>query len=151
MRKVTILDTTEGANYLVDSSTKERVKANQQFVLPGETDPIDRPNTSYPIFHPKLSMGTDLLLIGIKAANNNTIFPAADPQTALPRSVDGLTGPSAVSFDGKLANGSYVPAGNYSMVVRALKIFGNRTNPRDYDTIRTVNFGITYAPPATSS
>lgn len=150
MRKVTILDTTEGANDLVDSSTKERVKANQQFVVPGETDPMDRANTSYPIFQPKLSMGTDLLLIGIKAANNNTIFPASAPQTALPRSVDGVTGPSAVSFTGQLANGSYVPAGNYSMVVRALKIFGNRTNPRDYDTIRTVNFGITYAPPATS-
>jgi hypothetical protein len=70
------------------------------------------------------------------------------PQTALPRSVDGATGPNPTPWMGGLANGSYVPAGNYSLVVRALKIFGNRTNPSDYETVRSVNFGITYAPPA---
>jgi hypothetical protein len=147
MRNVTILDTTEG-NYLVDSATQERIKANHQFVLPGETDPIDRANTSYPIFQTKLSMATNLLQYGIKATNNSTIFPAAAPQTGLARNVDDFAGPGTFSFNGQLADGSYLPAGNYSMIVRALKIFGNRTNLRDYDTVRTVNFGLTYAPPA---
>ncbi|KAJ5479059.1 hypothetical protein N7530_004568 [Penicillium desertorum] len=147
MRNVTILDTTEG-NYIVDSSTQERVKANHQFIFPGENDPIDRANTSYPIFQTKLSMATNLLQIGIKATNNSTIFQAAAPQTGLARTVDGVAGPGTFSFDGQLADGSYLPAGNYSMVVRALKIFGNRTNLRDYDTVRTVNFGFTYAPSA---
>ncbi|CAG8908989.1 unnamed protein product [Penicillium egyptiacum] len=150
MRNVTILDTTEGSNYIIDSTTKKRVQANQQFVLPGENDPIDTANTSYPIFQTKLSMGTDLLLIGVKAANGHTILPVSDPKTALPRTVEGVTGPGATSFTGVLANGSYVPAGNYSLVVRALKIFGNRANPRDYDTVQTVNFGITYASPVAS-
>jgi hypothetical protein len=146
MRNVTILDTKEGSKYLTDSATNERVQANQQFVLPNENAPINQANTSYPIFQTKLSMGTDLLLIGVKAANSSTIFPVAAPQTALPRTVEGLTDLKATSFTGQLANGSYVPAGNYSLVVRALKIFGNRANPRDYDTVKTVNFGITYAP-----
>ncbi|OQE13684.1 hypothetical protein PENFLA_c044G06886 [Penicillium flavigenum] len=145
MRNVTILDTTEG-NYIVDSSTQERVKANHQFIFPGKNDPIDRANTSYPIFQTKLSMATNLLQIGIKATNNSTIFQAAAPQTGLARTVDGVAGPGTFSFDGQLADGSYLPAGNYSMVVRALKIFGNRTNLWDYDTVRTVNFGFTYAP-----
>jgi hypothetical protein len=91
-------------------------------------------------------MGTDLLLVGVQSANSRTILPVSDPLTALARSVDGLAGLPPISWMGKLANGSYVSAGNYSLVVRALKIFGNRTNPRDYDTVRTVNFRITYAP-----
>ena len=148
MRNVTILDTTAGSNSLIDSVTSESVKNNQHFVLPSQNGPTTQANTSYPIFQTKLSMGTDLLLIGVKPANSRTVLPLADPQTALARTVDGVTGPKATSFTGLLANGSYVPAGNYSIVVRALKIFGNRTNPRDYDTVRSVNFGITYAAPA---
>lgn len=148
MRNVTILDTTAGSNSLIDSVTSESVKNNQHFVLPSQNGPTTQANTSYPIFQTKLSMGTDLLRIGVKPANSRTVLPLADPQTALPRTVDGVTGPKATSFTGLLANGSYVPAGNYSIVVRALKIFGNRTNPRDYDTVRSVNFGITYAAPA---
>ncbi|KAJ6022554.1 hypothetical protein N7499_007869 [Penicillium canescens] len=148
MRNVTILDTTQGSNSLIDSSTQQAVQANHQFVVPGENDSIDRANTSYPIFQTQLSMGTDLLLVGVKPANSHAILPVYAPQTALPRSVDGVTGPSPTSWTGELANGSYVPAGNYSLVVRALRIFGNRTNPSDYQTVRSVNFGITYAPPA---
>ncbi|GFF57338.1 hypothetical protein IFM51744_09172 [Aspergillus udagawae] len=148
MRNVTILDTTKGSNSLVDSVTGKPVRANQQFILPSQNGPIKQANTSYPIFQTKLSMGTDLLLIGVKPANGSTIFPVADPKTALPRTVQDLTGPKATSFTGQLANGSYVPAGTYSLVVRALKIFGNRANLRDYDTVQTVPFGITYAPSA---
>ncbi|KAJ5152667.1 uncharacterized protein N7482_009145 [Penicillium canariense] len=148
MRNVTILDTTQGDNSLIDSSTQQAVQANHQFVLPGENDFMDRANTSYPIFQTQLSMGTDLLLIGVSPANSHAILPVRAPQTALPRSVDGVTGPSPTSWTGKLANGSYVPAGNYSLVVLALRIFGNRTNPSDYETVRSVKFGITYAPPA---
>jgi hypothetical protein len=145
MRNVTILDTTAGSNILVDSESNERVQANQQFVLPKQDGTLSQVKTSYPIFQTKLSMGTDLLLVGVKAANSSAILPLANPQTALPRTVEDVTGPKATSFTGQLANGSYVPAGNYSIVVRALKIFGNRANPRDYDTVKTVNFGITYA------
>ncbi|CAG8093582.1 unnamed protein product [Penicillium salamii] len=149
MRNATILDTTEGSNILTDSVTEKPIKANEQLVFPGENDPADRANTSYPIFQTKLSMGTDLLLVGVKAVNNSTIFPVVDPEIAVARTTQiGISGPNKVSFMGQLANGSYVPEGNYTMVVRALKIFGNRKNPRDYETVRTVNFGFTYAPPA---
>lgn len=148
MRNVTILDTTGDSNHLVNSVNSERVQANQQFVLPSQGGALNQANTSYPIFQTMLSMGTDLLLVGVKAANDSTILPVAKPQTALPRSVEGLTDAKAISFTGKLANGSYVPAGDYSLVVRALKILGDRANPRDYDIVKTVNFGITYAPAA---
>lgn len=150
MRNVTILDTTQGSNILIDSVTQKPIKANEQLVFPGKNDTNDRANTSYPIFQTELSMGTNLFLVGVKAAHNSTILPVLEPQTAHSRNVgNGIApGASPVSWTGQLADGSYVPEGNYSMVVRALKIFGNRKNPRDYDTVKTVNFGFTYAPPA---
>ncbi|CAG8118329.1 unnamed protein product [Penicillium olsonii] len=149
MRNVTILDTTEGSNMIIDSVTEKPIQANEQLVFPGENDAYDRANTSYPIFQTKLSMGTNLLLVGVKAANSSTVLPVMEPQTALARTTQiGISGPNTFSFMGQLANGSYVPEGDYTMVVRALKIFGDRKNPRDYDTVRTVNFGFTYAAPA---
>ncbi|KAK9856740.1 hypothetical protein MYU51_000631 [Penicillium brevicompactum] len=150
MRNVTILDTTQGSNILIDSITQKPIKANEQLVFPGKNDNNDRANTSYPIFQTELSMGTNLFLVGVKAAHNSTILPVLEPQTARSRNVgNGIApGASPVSWTGQLADGSYAPEGNYSMVVRALKIFGNRKNPRDYDTVKTVNFGFTYAPPA---
>ncbi|PKX95126.1 subtilisin-like protein [Aspergillus novofumigatus IBT 16806] len=39
MRNVTILDTTQGGNYIIDSTTQKRVQANHQFVLPGKNGP----------------------------------------------------------------------------------------------------------------
>ncbi|KAJ5113368.1 hypothetical protein N7456_001902 [Penicillium angulare] len=147
MRNVTILDTTQG-NYIIDGKTEERVEANHQFTLPNpkSSDNADSGNTSVPIFKTVLSMGTDLLLVGIKSANSSTILPVSAPQTALARSIDGISGPGGTYFYGELANGTYVPEGSYAMVVRALKIFGNRHDPRDYETVRTVPFGIKYAP-----
>ena len=61
-------------------------------------------------------MGTDLLLVGVKSANSSAILPVSAPETALPRTVDGVTGPKPISFTGMLANGTYVPAGNYSLL-----------------------------------
>lgn len=150
MRNVTILDTTQGSNNIIDSTTQKPIKPNEQLIFPGQNDATDRANTSYPIFQTELSMGTNLLLVGVKAAHNSTILPVMEPQTARSRNVAGGVAPGAspVSWTGQLADGSYAPEGNYSMVVRALKIFGNRKNPRDYDTVKTVNFGFTYAPPA---
>ncbi|KAJ5600180.1 hypothetical protein N7450_001247 [Penicillium hetheringtonii] len=145
MRNVTILDTSDGSNAIVDSSDNEPIQADHQFTLPGVNDPMDRANTSYPIFETKLSMGTDLLLVGVKPANSHAIFSISE-STAVARTVDGISGPSSTSWTGQLANGSYVPPGNYSMVVRALKIFGDRHSPKGYDTVKSVNFGITYAP-----
>jgi hypothetical protein len=145
MRNVTIMDTTAGNNVLTDSSTNEPVKANHQFVIPNQNGAFDQANTTSPIFAPILSMGTNLLLVGVKSAKGGPILSISE-QTALPRTIDGLTSPPTVaSWQGQLANGSYVPEGNYTMYVRALKISGDRHSSKGYETIRSVNFGITYA------
>lgn len=50
------------------------------------------------------------------------------------------------NFYGKLADGTQVPAGSYAILVRALRIFGDRENADDYDEGTTVPFSISYAP-----
>lgn len=47
-------------------------------------------------------------------------------------------------WDGRLANGDYAPEGTYKLVLRALKIFGDRNNADDYEVAETVDFGIKY-------
>ncbi|KAJ5740275.1 hypothetical protein N7493_000147 [Penicillium malachiteum] len=54
------------------------------------------------------------------------------------------TGPQQVSWEGQLADGSYVPAGIYSLRVRALKIFGNPLKDSDYDVVETPRFRVRY-------
>ncbi|KAI5249296.1 subtilisin-like protein [Aureobasidium subglaciale] len=50
----------------------------------------------------------------------------------------------STAFYGVLDDGSRVPAGTYSILVRALRIFGDATNPDDYDSAETVPFTIRY-------
>lgn len=49
-------------------------------------------------------------------------------------------------WDGKLNDGTYAPAGQYKLVVRALRIFGDQRKAHDYDTAETVSFKIEYLP-----
>lgn len=53
-------------------------------------------------------------------------------------------GPQSANWDGRLATGEYAPAGAYKLVVRALKIFGERNKADDYEVAETVEFGIQY-------
>ncbi|RDW59406.1 hypothetical protein BP6252_12493 [Coleophoma cylindrospora] len=49
-----------------------------------------------------------------------------------------------VWWNGTMANGSYVPPGNYHFLVRALKLFGDPTNSSDYQAVKSVPFNIKY-------
>jgi hypothetical protein len=50
----------------------------------------------------------------------------------------------SIAFYGVLDDGKRVPAGTYSILVRALRIFGDATNPDDYDSASTEPFTIRY-------
>lgn len=66
--------------------------------------------------------------------------PFGTPYTYLSRGI------SSVIWDGKLSdNGAYAPAGKYTAVVRALRIFGNPDNDADWDVVSSPRFVIKYA------
>lgn len=47
-------------------------------------------------------------------------------------------------FIGVLADGTVVPEGEYRFLVSALRVFGSRTNPEDWDRVATVPFFLRY-------
>lgn len=53
-------------------------------------------------------------------------------------------GKISTNWDGRLSNGNYAPAGTYKLVVRALKIFGDRNKADQYERAETAEFAIRY-------
>ncbi|EUC27525.1 hypothetical protein COCCADRAFT_41775 [Bipolaris zeicola 26-R-13] len=53
-------------------------------------------------------------------------------------------GQDSWSWTGQLDDGSYVPDGQYKLLIRALRIFGNPDNEDDYDKVETVSFSLKY-------
>ncbi|KAI0455462.1 peptidase S8/S53 domain-containing protein [Xylaria acuta] len=47
-------------------------------------------------------------------------------------------------FDGRLADGSYVPAGDYKFSIEALRIFGNAKKSAEWDVAESAPFSIRY-------
>lgn len=141
MRNVTILDTKHDENYLMSSEGAQAVKAGQLFTLPNP-NATDASNATYPIFDLRLSMGTRLLKAEVQSNNGTTLGSIASyPKEFQSRAA---TGPKQISWQGQLDDGSYVPAGIYSLRVRALKIFGNEHKDSDYDVVDTPKFRVRY-------
>jgi subtilisin family serine protease len=140
MRNVTILDTKHGDNVLKSSVSSKPVTAGQVFTFAGPHGA--ETNTSYPVFDLLLSMGTRLLEIDAKSSNGTVLGSIAQfPQEFKSRSATGVSG---VEWQGYMADGSNVPAGSYSLRVRALKIFGNPAKNSDYDVVETPWFKVRY-------
>ena len=75
-------------------------------------------------------------ILGVRSLGNVKEFPFE----CQPRLV-----PWTVEFDGMLADGTMAPSGNYSILVRALRIFGDAEKKEDYDAVSTVPFTLQYA------
>jgi hypothetical protein len=133
--------------FLIDTNYGD-VKPNTTFVLAG-------PNSTYVITRaPQISMvwamGTALLRIEI-VPQNTTNLPEIVGRPAL-GSMSGYPYEYAYRqqliqsvWDGRLSTGEFVPAGSYKFLVRALRIFGDRTDQRDYETWESIFFNIQYA------
>lgn len=52
--------------------------------------------------------------------------------------------PVVDSWKGELADGSFAPEGNYTFLVRALRVLGDEDREEDYEVVRTEEFGISY-------
>ncbi|KAK5652273.1 hypothetical protein OQA88_10621 [Cercophora sp. LCS_1] len=99
-------------------------------------------------------MGSNLVhAVVVPANNNSTTLPsdtieilgikgigamAGFPRKSVSRKVEAYT------WKGQLSTGGYAPAGEFKIVVKALRIFGDDTNPEDWDTGETQAFRIKY-------
>lgn len=128
---------------------------NETFVVPRPTSTIPgatapgAPVVGYPATVIQLNVGSAVLrcdLVSATAAGGN--------MTAVGEAVVGTFGifpmeyvPRAYfinAFTGMLTDGTVVPEGAYAFVVGALKIFGDRDVPGDWEVHRTVPFTLKY-------
>lgn len=128
--------------------------ANQTFTVPHPTlAEAESPSTniSYPTALYQTDLGSALVRVDVVPLNanytgNTTSVLGTEiagsvygyPQTYLGRSA------WIAPFTGLLADGSVVPEGQYELVVKALKIFGNPVFEADYISISSVSFTLAY-------
>jgi hypothetical protein len=154
MRKATVLQNIYISRSDVDEPSP--VAPGTTFVLPknpNTTIPDPGTNNTTPYILPavvaSLPIGTsslDVEIHSVKSSNgtrgildkNFGSFPEF-PVGYIPR-----TSQWGAEWNGTLKDGSRVPAGNYTMIGRALKIFGDREKVEDYDVLRTIDFAISY-------
>lgn len=68
-------------------------------------------------------MGTDLLA-GVLGARTRSILPLSYPSMVLTRTIEVVSGPSAISVTSQRANGLHILVGDYSLVIYVLKTCG---------------------------
>jgi hypothetical protein len=106
------------------------------------------PSLRFAVVMPSALVRADLLSNSTQGAfaNTTTILGvktlgeiADSPVTYIARGYE-----YAIDFYGLLSDNRRVPEGTYSILVRALRIFGDPTNPADYDSAETLPFRIKY-------
>ncbi|KAL7627196.1 hypothetical protein AAE478_003972 [Parahypoxylon ruwenzoriense] len=135
-----VLDT----GYLSVSSDEELnpVKSNVSFILP-QTNSTNA-NTTYPVAVALLAFGSPQ--VNIRAVPANAKYSTAEVGSHIFGSPLTYASRDPITFlwDGRLADGSLAPAGLYKLRFEALHIFGDASDPDEYDTAESVTFSIRY-------
>jgi hypothetical protein len=133
-----------------DRNPADTVPPNTTFLLPPPNAEELETNERAPVVTYVLNLGTKVLRLDVVPAspdaNTTTILGLRTlgsidyyPFLYNPATDEGIAG-----WWGDLADGSYAPAGNYTLVLRALRLFGDVNNPDDYDSFETPEFAIQY-------
>jgi hypothetical protein len=161
LKDATVLDPSTGYPYITSTSDNTFVPLNSSTVFTisianttvnGTTDNSTGlliPNLRIGLVMPSSLIRADLIPSNVTYGtytNTTTILGvktlgsiAGAPSVYQPRANAWST-----AFYGVLDDGKRVPAGTYSILVRALRIFGDATNPADYDSAETEPFTIRY-------
>ncbi|KAI1104682.1 subtilisin-like protein [Jackrogersella minutella] len=128
--------------YLSISSDEELnpVTGNASFVLPSSN--TTSANATYPVAVALLAFGSPL--VNIRAVPLNATTGTADNHIFGSPLSYASRDPYAVQWDGQLADGNIAPAGQYKFIFEALRIFGDASEPADYDTDESTVFTVRY-------
>ncbi|KAI0379610.1 subtilisin-like protein [Hypomontagnella monticulosa] len=126
--------------YLSVSSDPELnpVKGNYSFLLP-RTNGTD--DDTLPVAVAALAFGSPL--VNIKAVPLNGSADSAKHIFGSPLEYASRD-PYVRAWDGRFADGSLAEAGTYKLRFEALHIFGDASNPAEYDTDESVAFSVRY-------
>ncbi|KAH6607079.1 Subtilisin like protease [Trichoderma cornu-damae] len=151
-------------NYMVHYNIYSTAPApdNTTFIMPYPEStsalPIF-PSPDYPAALIQIDVGTPLLRVDLiplgdtKAKVKTTKVLGVDIAGSLAGYPLSFSSRSFFStpFTGMTQEGTVVPEGSYEFLVRALKIYGNATNPKDYESKSTQIFNIQYNTTASQS
>ncbi|KJZ73688.1 hypothetical protein HIM_06806 [Hirsutella minnesotensis 3608] len=139
-----------------DGRKEDPVHENATFTFPGPT------SSGFPdgelLLSVRVNLATSLVRFDIVplATSNNTrrvlgLETLGQPRTAPLRWLQRSLKPFTMTWDGSLVDeidtplNSYAPEGQYKIVVRALRIFGDSNNETDYDVVASPLFRIQYS------
>ncbi|KAL6788183.1 peptidase S8/S53 domain-containing protein [Trichoderma sp. SZMC 28012] len=128
---------------------------NDTWTIPHPTLGASQPSSSSSVDYPGLGleadsgvplMRADIIPLGSTPANTTKVLGVDVAGSFHGYPVQWLnTNINQVAFNGITQEGTILPEGNYAVLLRALKIFGNASNPDDYVTKQTQSFNIKYA------
>jgi hypothetical protein len=161
LKDATVLDASTGYPYITSTSDNTFVPLNASTVFTisiANTTINGTTDNSTGLLIPNLRIGLVMPSSLIRAdliPSNSTYGTYSNTTTILGvKTLGAIAGtPSvyqpranawSIAFYGVLDDGKRVPAGTYSILVRALRIFGDATNPDDYDSASTEPFTIRY-------
>lgn len=128
---------------------------NATYTVPYPSGPLEEwqyyYGPDYPTANLVLALGSALVRADIIPLSSNYTGPVATvlgnhtagsvygfPQTYVDRNY------IEVGFNGMVADGSVVPEGQYELLVRVLKLFGNPELPEDYSHLDVIPFNLRY-------
>jgi hypothetical protein len=161
LKDATVLDASTGYPYITSTSDNTFVPLNASTVFTisiANTTINGTTDNSTGLLIPNLRIGLVMPSSLIRAdliPSNSTYGTYSNTTTILGvKTLGAIAGTPSVyqpranawstAFYGVLDDGKRVPAGTYSILVRALRIFGDAANPDDYDSAETEPFTIRY-------
>jgi subtilisin family serine protease len=135
-----------------NDTTLKPSPGNETYVVPRPVSTLPVASTSgsaipYPATIIQLNVGTALLRCDLVSASGSSSSNmtstalgtfGAFPMQYVPRAY------FINAFTGMLTDGTVVPEGSYAFVIKALKIFGDREDPAEYEVQRTKPFTLRY-------
>ncbi|KAK0631138.1 peptidase S8/S53 domain-containing protein [Bombardia bombarda] len=156
LHSATVLDSESTLLSLANDDENNAVAPNTTFILPpaGHANDTAYNSTVLPKIVVTLSMGSALLRVDVVPVNNCTTVAKNAPVVFGTKSLGqpasfplayNARGVIEATWDGSLADGTFVAPGVYKLAVRALRIFGKPELGSEYDLTETVQFRIRYA------
>ncbi|CRG88283.1 Putative ATP-dependent helicase HRQ1 [Talaromyces islandicus] len=153
LKDTTIFDTRDNMTYVSRYLNVSAIPDNWAFTLPPQHSSDEEiKNYDFPVPFSSNAFGTRILRVDLIPAGSNS---TAKTTEVLGERIVGSIDPFPVYEQGRgqwhsfwygnLSDGSYAPAGEYNILFRALKIFGDENSGDDYEVVKSVKFSIAYA------
>jgi subtilisin family serine protease len=153
LKDTVIFDSKDNMTYVSQYLNISGVPDNFAFTLPPQNSTDEEIlKYDFPVPASVDSFGTRVLRLDlVPASANSTVKTTEVLGEQIVGSIDAFPlyeqgrGSWHSFWYGNLSDGSYAPAGDYNILFRALKIFGDENSGDDYEVVKSVNFSIAYA------